>query len=219
VDAYVWANSGGSPATPWVTVINADGTLRWSRKVQDDSDPLDTSAVPDLDAAIDPSGRVIVVFGSPALTNLNSDVYNLTQARFFDKAGNPLGPRFVVSERENQAFENANPFSVGPASEPRVAWRGNHVVFVWLSQSSPTESTVSDVVAARILAVPITITSASRSGTDTTISWTGGKAPYSLQRRSPLTGSWSTVQPSIAGNSTTYTDTDTQAYYQVLCSQ
>jgi hypothetical protein len=219
VDAYVYANSGGSPGTPWVTVINADGTLRWSRQVQDDSDPIDTSAVPDLDAAIDPSGRVIVVFSSPGLTNANDSIYNLTQARFFDQAGNPLGPRFVVSERENQATEDANPFTVGPTHEPRVAWRGNHVVFVWLSQSSPTEYTGSDVVAARILAAPITITSVSHSGTTTTINWTGGSPNYSLQRRSPLTGSWSTVQTGITGNSTTYADSATQAYYRVLCPQ
>jgi hypothetical protein len=202
-----------------VTVINADGTLRWSRKVQDDSDPIDTSAVPDVDAAIDPSGRVIVVFCCPGVTNGDGGVLKVTQARFFDKAGNPLGPRFVVSERESQAGENANPFTVGSASEPRVAWRGNHVVFVWLSQSSPTMYTGSDVVAARILAAPITLTSVSHSGTSTTINWTGGAPNYSLQRRSPLTGSWSTVQTGITGNSITYPDSDTKAYYRVLCSQ
>jgi len=100
-----------------------------------------------------------------------------------------------------------------------VAWRGNNVVFVWLSQSAPTEYTSSDVVAARILAAPITITSVSRSGTSTTINWTGGAPNYSLRRRSPLTGSWSTVQSGITGNSATATDSDTQAYYQVLCPQ
>ena len=218
VDAYVWANTGGSPATPWVTVINADGTLRWSRKVQDDSDPIDTSAVGDVDAAIDALGRVVVVFCSPGLTNGDNSIYTVTQARFFDRAGNPVGPRFVVSERENQAFETANFGSIGPASAPRVAWRGNNVVFAWLSQSAPT-SYISDVVAGRILAAPITITSAPRSGTTTTINWTGGKPPYSLQRRSPLTDSWSTVQTGIPGNTTTDTYSGGPAYYQVLCAQ
>jgi hypothetical protein len=106
--------------------------------VQDDSDPIDTSGVTDVDAAIDPLGRVAVVFCCPGATNGDLTVLKLTQARFFDKAGNPLGPRFVVRERESQAYENANPFTVGSAETPRVAWRGNNVVFEWLSTSAPT---------------------------------------------------------------------------------
>jgi hypothetical protein len=215
VDAYVWANSGGSPATPWVTVINADGTLRWSREVQDDSDPIDDSTSGDVDGAIDASGRVIAVFSSPALTNGDNVVTSLVQARMFDKAGNPLGPKFVVSETESQP---ADPFAVYTTETPRVAWRGNNVVFIWLSKNSPTNPGFP-VLAARILAAPITVTSVSRSGTTTTINWTGGKAPYSLRQRSPLTGTWSTVKTGIAGNSTTYTDSNANAYYQVLCSQ
>jgi hypothetical protein len=218
VDAYVYANSGGTPGTPWVTVINADGTLRWSREVQDDSDPIDTSTVADLDAAIDPSGRVIVVFSSPAATNVDGTVYSLTQARLFDKTGKPLGPRFVVSEIENQATTTEYPFTIDSALEPRVAWRGNNVAFVWLSQSSPGNWQFP-VVAARVLAAPITLTSVSHTGTTTTINWTGGTPPYSLQRKNPLTGSWSIVKTGITGTTTTYIDSVTQAYYQVLCSQ
>jgi hypothetical protein len=56
VDAYVNVNSGGTPSTPWVTVINADGTLRWSRPVQDDSDPIDNTGSTDVDGAIDQYG-------------------------------------------------------------------------------------------------------------------------------------------------------------------
>ncbi|MCX6916706.1 MAG: hypothetical protein NT167_27290, partial [Verrucomicrobia bacterium] len=54
-DAYVWATSGGSPSTPWVSVINADGTLRWSRKVEDASDPIDNTGTTNVDASIDAS--------------------------------------------------------------------------------------------------------------------------------------------------------------------
>jgi hypothetical protein len=67
------------------------------------------------------------------------------------------------------------------------------------------------------LRAPIQITSVTRTGSNVTITWTGGTAPYTLQRRSPLTGTWSTVQTSLPGLSTTYSDASpTQAYYQVL---
>ena len=213
VDAYVWANNGGG--TPWVTVINADGTLRWSRKVQDESDPISNGgASADVDAAIDQFGRVIVVFNAASATNFEVVSYT-TQARFFDKSGNPLGPRFIVSETESQLGVAGNAILT---QTPRVAWRGNNVVVAWQSAYAPTASP-STALAARILAAPITITSTSRSGTSTTINWSGGKAPYSLQRRSPLTGAWGTVQTGIAGNTTTYTDASGPAYYQVLCAQ
>ena len=217
VDAYVWANNGGSPATPWVTVINADGTLRWSRKVQDDSDPITGAPNGDVDAAIDPAGRVIVVFNGPTATNFDIALYTV-QARLFDKSGNPLGPRFVVSETESLV----DPLNPNGNGTPRVSWRGNNVVIAWISQNSPSlqsQSIDQKVLAARVLAAPVTITSTSRSGTSTTINWSGGKAPYSLQRRSPLTGAWGTVQTGIAGNTTTYTDASGPAYYQVLCAQ
>jgi len=216
VNAYVWANSGGG--TPWVTVINADGTLRWSRKVQDESDPISNGgASADVDAAIDQFGRVIVVFNAATATNFEVVSYT-TQARFFDKSGNPLGPRFIVSETESQLGVTGNAILT---QTPRVAWRGNNVVVAWQSKYAPTASgdTPPTALAARILAAPITITSTSRSGTSTTINWSGGKAPYSLQRRSPLTGAWGTVQTGIAGNTTTYTDASGPAYYQVLCAQ
>lgn len=216
LDAYVWANNGGG--TPWVTVINADGTLRWSRKVQDESDPISNGgASGDVDAAIDQFGRVIVVFNAGTATNFGVESYT-TQARMFDKAGNPLGPRFVVSEAESILGAGGTAILT---DSPRVAWRGNNVVVAWQSAYAPTSFPPAGplFLAARILAAPITITSVSRSGTSTTINWTGGKANYSLRRRSPLTGGWSTVQSGITGNTTTYTDAAGPAYYQVLCPQ
>jgi hypothetical protein len=63
---------------------------------------------------------------------------------------------------------------------------------------------------------PVKIGSVSKSGTALTISWTGGVPPYSLQRKSTITGAWSTVQTGIAAMSTTDTITGTQAYYQVV---
>jgi hypothetical protein len=58
-DAYVYTTTGGG--TPWVTVLNADGTLRWSRRVVDAS-VTNPPASDRVDAAIAPDGRVIAVW-------------------------------------------------------------------------------------------------------------------------------------------------------------
>jgi hypothetical protein len=153
VDAYVNVNPGGN--TPWVTVINADGTLRWSRKVQDDSDPIDNSGSTDVDGAIDQYGRVVVVFSSLLPTVSDPNVFvRYIQARLFSKDGVPLGPRFVVSEWENPS----NPSALYDSTGPRVAWRGNKVAFCWLGGDAPTvmETTPTyKVLAARMFAVPV----------------------------------------------------------------
>jgi hypothetical protein len=63
---------------------------------------------------------------------------------------------------------------------------------------------------------PIKITSVTRSGSNVTITWTGGTAPFSLQKRSTIKGTWGTVQTGIATSSTTYSDSGDEAFYQVL---
>jgi hypothetical protein len=63
-------------------------------------------------------------------------------------------------------------------------------------------------------ATPVTITSVTASGNTLTINWSGGTAPYSLQRKSPVTGAWEIIQPSINSTSTTDTIT-TNAFYRV----
>jgi hypothetical protein len=63
---------------------------------------------------------------------------------------------------------------------------------------------------------PLKITSVARNGSNVTISWTGGTAPFSLQSRSLLTGAWTTVQTGIATSSTTYSESGGEAFYQVL---
>ena len=66
------------------------------------------------------------------------------------------------------------------------------------------------------LRVPLTIASVSRSGATLTISWSGGTAPYTLQKKSPISGVWNNVTTGIAGSSTTDTITGTENYYRVL---
>lgn len=48
------------------------------------------------------------------------------------------------------------------------------------------------------------------------LSWQGGKAPYTLQTRSSITGSWTDVQTGITGNAVSIQAGGKQAYFQVI---
>jgi hypothetical protein len=185
-DAYVAVNGAGNQVR--LTVLNADGTLRYSRSAVDDV-PL--KSVGRTDAAISPSGQVLVVFsatydGGP-VTAEGTDI-SVVMGRLFDASGNPSDGTFYVSEKEVP--------SVGPlpAQNPRVAWRGDVAVIAWESQNSGqvVEDEPVSVVAARFfsiggtLAGPLTITDVKATGNSLTIAWTGGTAPYLVQMKPSL---------------------------------
>ncbi len=119
-DAYVAVCSYGPGA--WVTVLNADGTVRWSKNVADDLPNM--VSVGRTDAAIDANGNVVVVFSGKYDS---SAVYDLVMGRRFDASGNPVGGTFYVSEKESPDLFPAR------ANNPRVAWRNGQVVVVWES--------------------------------------------------------------------------------------
>lgn len=117
-DAYVLATAGNDAQgqnQAWVTVINTNGTIRYTKAVSDDIPP---TKVGRIDAAIDSSGRVFVVY----------DDSGVVLGRAFDSAGKPLGGTFYVSEKEL-------PGTAGSGS-PRVAFRGDLAAVVWQSSSS-----------------------------------------------------------------------------------
>ncbi|MBI2926530.1 MAG: hypothetical protein HYY24_12615 [Verrucomicrobia bacterium] len=131
-DAYVAINSGTDEAgakAVWVTVLNADGTLRYTRSVADDltGDVALTNA-DRVDAAIDSSGRVLAVFDDAGPT---AGVARIVMGRLFDPTGQPLGGTFYVSEKESP---DLNPLE---SRQPRAAWRGGLAVVVWQSQNQP----------------------------------------------------------------------------------
>ncbi|PYI87483.1 MAG: hypothetical protein DME26_06030, partial [Verrucomicrobia bacterium] len=154
-DAYVNINTvnPGTGNTPWVTVLNANGTLRWSRPV---GDPGSLPVSDRVDAAIAPDGRVIAVWDS-ALPNASGVTNRLVQARLFSATGQPLGGRFVVSEWENPA----NPATIYTSEIPRVAWRNNTIAMVWLSHNAPTVVSdpvspgAAEVIAARLFSTAV----------------------------------------------------------------
>ena len=145
-DAFVFA--ANTTKGPWVTAFNANGTVRYSRAVTETNE-LGAYANGDrVDVAIAEDGRVIVVFDATNNDTNNTSLFRLTQARVFDPGGNPMGPVFYVSERENATNAIAN----NTAGRPRVAWRGDTIAVMWGRQNSP--ATLAKVLALRLFTPP-----------------------------------------------------------------
>src|SRR5262249_45497314 len=118
-DAYVNVCVGdqeGVRGPVFVTVYNADGSVRYHKPVADAGEIINADQV---DAAIAPDGRVIVAIDDNKAAEMNDQSNSLILGRMLDPNGNPLGPLFYVSEREN-------PFNATQDSiHPKVAWRDN----------------------------------------------------------------------------------------------
>lgn len=150
-DAYVLATAGtdteGKPQI-WVSVINADGTLRWARTVGD-AKSLAHTAIGRVDAAIDESGRVAVIYADKAGTVEAGGTTALVLGRLFNAQGAPIGGVFHVSEKELPVAETLD------AIDPRVDWRGNTLAVAWESKNqAPTNPEAPSVVALRTFNVP-----------------------------------------------------------------
>ena len=172
----------------WVTVLNANGTVRWTRDVSDDM-PILAGGVDGGDVAINEAGEVIAVF-SAKLEGYPAGYY-VTMGRRFDATGCPLGGTFYVSEKEVPNVITPPEY----ARNPRVAWRNGTAAVIWESQNYPYEPLVLQKVVAQryFLTVPPSL-SITRSGSTVTISWAPGVPGYTLE--SSLTASptsWSTV--------------------------
>lgn len=135
-DAYVNACIGapeGVFGPVYVTVYNADGTVRYHRAVADEGE---TNYAEQVDAAIAPDGRVVVVMDDRTAAGITGQTNRLILGRIFDRDGKAMGPCFYVSEREN-------PFIATKDSlRPKVAWRDNMIAVAWGSLNSPAASSV-----------------------------------------------------------------------------
>lgn len=143
IDTYAitnQANVGGNNAT-FLTVFNADGSLRYSRIASDDREFSNSDRV---DVAVDALGQAIAVFDDNDVTNLS---FRVIQARGFDVSGEPLTPTFFVSELATETSIDA---LIGDARRARIAIRGNKGAVVW--ESSNTDDPVA-VVALRTFQV------------------------------------------------------------------
>jgi hypothetical protein len=66
------------------------------------------------------------------------------------------------------------------------------------------------------LRAPVKIATVAASGATLTIAWTGGAAPYTLQRQTRIGGAWTNVATGITGTTATDTISSTEAYYRVV---
>lgn len=142
VDAYAIANSADNDdfagREVHISVLNADGTLRFNRIASDDLDFTDADRV---DCAINAQGQVAVVWADQDLDGALPG-FRLVLCRVFDTDGTPLSGSFYVSERET--VETA----IGQSRRPRVAWRNGTLAVLW--ESSSSEASGDRTVALRL---------------------------------------------------------------------
>lgn len=211
MDAYVL--SGDYSQGYWVTVLNTNGTVRWSRDVADDL-PIVAGSVGGGDAAIDESGQVLVTFHARVSGVTNSIVLG----RRFDATGAPVGGTFYLSEKEVPVFDPPIPAS----TLPRVAWRNGQAVAIWRSGNYPYPdgAPLSPVIAERQFSTaPAAAPSLQigKSGNVITISWAPSAIGYTLYSSGNISapmGSWAPVN-GVVNNSISITNPVGTAYYRL----
>lgn len=206
-NAYV--NVNNSAVGPWVTVLNTDGSVRWSRKVAEDHE---TIAADRMDGAISPDGRVIAVWDDLQAWVPAAPAFRLPQARLFKSDGTAVANRFWVSERDQPAPGGA---ATARGEQARIAWRDDCVAVVWESYNSP--ETFNAVVGTRIFNLPaaLLITSITDDGSSVNITWTGGGPTYTVWRRSALNATPVAVATGITEQSYSEFRDFGQAFYHV----
>lgn len=143
-DAYAAAGLGADAEgkkVVFVTVLNANGTVRWAKNVAGD---VTLNGPGRCDVGIDSLGRVAVVYDDNSPTG---GAAKIVLGRLFDAQGNPLGGTFYVSEKELP-----DPATL-VAQSPRVAFRNDTVAVAWESNNSGAPD--NTVVAARLFVLPV----------------------------------------------------------------
>ena len=136
--------------------------------------------------------------------------------------GFPQGKTYLGSFLDNGPLDrdpavgsfNLNSASLGLASGTDITVTANYSADPPGTHNGQTHT--SNFSNPTTLRVPLKILSLSRSVSTITISWSGGTAPYTLQKKSLITDTWNNVTTGIAGTSTTDTIAGTQSYYRVL---
>jgi hypothetical protein len=170
---------------PWVTVINADGTVRYSKPATTTNE-LGAYANQDrIDGAMSVDGRVVVAFDASNNDTNNLTGGRLTQGVILDPCGNPMGPAFYVGENEM----GTNALSGNGQARPRVDWNGNTIAFMWASDSAgPVTKTC---VVRAFTAPPPLGPKVALAGSNVNITWSGCGV---LQQSSDLK-TWADISP------------------------
>lgn len=202
-DAYVIVGDYGG-TTVWVTVLNADGTVRWSRDVADDKI---LTSVKETTAAIDESGQVVVMFNAKPDPSLQQSI----MGRRFDATGSAVGGTFYIGETEIPDLGAPLP---NGSSNPKAAWRNGSIAVAWLSRNYPDLSLQGiDVIAYRQFLTGSPSLSIARSGGNVTVSWPSGVMGYSLESTTNLISGavWLPVT-GVVNNSVTVSSTGNRFY-------
>ena len=143
-NAYVLVNSGTDETgavQAWVTVLNTDGTVRYSKALAND---VKLAKVGSADGVLDAQGRVFGVFSA---TIQDDPIPSRVLGRVLDPTGKPLGGTFFVSEKDEETliagYESTN---------PRVTVQADAFAVVWVSKNDP-DAPETDVVAGRFFGV------------------------------------------------------------------
>src|SRR5690606_11872489 len=106
-----------------------------------------------------------------------------------DPAGNPLGGTFYVSENEPPVETTLE------ARRPRVAMRGGVAAIVRESLNAGSEQRTGALRLFSTTTVGSDLErSVARNGNGLRLSWTGGNAPFTVQKKTALTDAdWNTV--------------------------
>ncbi len=214
-DAYVYAATSGGLLH--ISVLNANGSLRWSRTVADEGDE-NAPATDRADAAIAPDGRVIVVFDANNQYPDFPGSGRVIMGRMFSATGEAVGPIFRVSEKAGEF----PPGATGLSRNPRVAWRGNLAAVVWESRGN-SDATLNNIAALRIfnteasvMPEPIAIGSSRLAGGNITFTWSGGNPPFTVQRRATLTGTWTDAAANLESRTYSAPAGVGESYFRVI---
>jgi len=207
-DAYVIVGGYNTGLTNgvWVTVLNTDGTVRWSRDVANDL-VLTMGSVRGASADIDKSGQVVVVFSASPDPSLPS----MIMGRRFDAAGNPAGATFYVSEVEPPDYQ----VLFYPSDSPKVAWRDGRLAVTWVTRSHPDPFLQGySVIADRLFVTDPPSLSITRSGGNVTISWPSDYTGFNLESASSLAAgaTWGPVSGVVNNSVTLANPAGTQFY-------
>jgi len=214
-DAYVHVcvgdqfSSSDSRGPVYVTVYNADGSVRYHRPAFDVGSTNNGTRV---DGAIHPDGRVVIAIGDTewAATNAGN---SLILGRIFDPAGNPTGPHFSVSELETPLTKTDN------SSAPRVGWRDNYIAFTWQTPVGPV--TGRPVIGYRLFKETTVSLSIAPSAGNMVLSWPTNATGFTLRSKGDLSSStWQTNSPAPVINGSMFTVTEpvgpSNKFYQLI---
>ena len=205
-DAYVLVGDYAG-STVWATVLNANGTVRWSRNVAEDKVLTGFNGT---SAAIDEWGQVVVVFGASPDPGLRPAI----MGRRFDPAGNAVGASFYVGETEIPDLAAPPTYA---SDSPKVSWRNGTIAVAWFSKNYADPSlNGTKVIATRLFLSGPPSLSVAKNGNSLRVFWPLAVTGYTLESSPSLAPGalWSPVA-GVVNNSVTIANPSGTQFYRL----